>query len=289
VILGRVIEKVSGMTYGRFLKQRILDPIGMMHSAIGPGSEAGPRARGYTAFALGPLEPAAPEADGWMSAAGNLWASAPDVARWDLALIEGRMLRPASFRLMTSPRVLNHFRRTAYGCGLHLRQVEGELVLSHIGSISGFLSSNAIIPRTRSAVVLLANCEHLDPGAIHSTILELLLKDQKRPVATGVPKVQGPSPKEAALDFLHQMPSGRLNRQTLSEEFSAFLTDERLKAAAPRLKALGEPETIVVESVDERGGMEVATIQLAFKTAKLRGLLYRTPDGRIQQLLFRKY
>src|SRR5262249_36769285 len=198
------------------------------------------------------------------------------------------LLKPASFRLMTSSRVLNSFRRTGYGCGLSLRQVEGETVLAHVGSISGFQSTNAMVPRTRSAVVLLTNSEHLNSGAIHSTILPLRVKDQKQPVATDVPKVQGPSPKEAALDFLHQMQSGKLNREKLGEEFSVFLTDERVKAAAPRLKVLGEPEKVEVESIEERGGMEVASIQLAFKTTKLHGLLYRTPDATIQQLLFRK-
>ena len=38
----------------------------------------------------------------------------------------------------------------------------------------------------------------------------------------------------------------------------------------------------------ERGGMEVASIQITFKTAKLHGQLYRSPDGKIQQLFFRK-
>ena len=50
--------------------------------------------QGYTSFALGPLEPAEPEASGWLHAAGGLWASGPDLARWDLALMEGRVLKP---------------------------------------------------------------------------------------------------------------------------------------------------------------------------------------------------
>ena len=36
-----------------------------------------------------------PEGGGWLHAAGDLWASAPDLARWDLTLIEGRVLKPA--------------------------------------------------------------------------------------------------------------------------------------------------------------------------------------------------
>jgi hypothetical protein len=100
--------------------------------------------------------------------------------------------------------------------------------------------------------------------------------------------VNGPPPKEAALAFFREMQAGKVDRDRLGEEFGLFLTDERLRAAAPRLKALGEPDKIEVVQVYERGGMEVASIKFTFKTAVLGGLLYRTPDGKIQQLLFRK-
>jgi CubicO group peptidase (beta-lactamase class C family)/dienelactone hydrolase len=288
ILLGRVVEKVSGKPFGQFLTERILEPQGMKHSAFETGSSANGRARGYTSFALGSAEPAMPEASGWLYAAGGLWASAPDLARWDLALMEGRVLKPGSFRLMTSPRRLTTGSITDYGCGLSIRQVEKEAVLTHGGSISGFLSTNAMVPRTKSAVILLSNCEHLDSSSIHSTILKLLLKDQKATDAPEVPEVRGPAPKEAALDFLHQMQAGQVKRDRLGEEFSLFLTDDCVKAAVLRLKALGEPDEVEVVGVTERGGMEVASIRLTFKTAKLSGLLYRSPDGKIQQLLFHR-
>jgi CubicO group peptidase (beta-lactamase class C family) len=283
-----VVEKVSGRPFGRFLTERILEPLAMKHSAFEPDSSTNGRARGYTSFALGPAEPARPEASGWLYAAGGLWASASDLARWDIALMEGRVLEPGSFRLMTSPRLLTTGSIAKYGCGLGLTQVETEAVLTHGGAVSGFLSTNAMVPRTKSAVILLSNCEHLDAGAIHSAILNLQIKGQKAPDAPEVPKIHGPAPKDAALDFLHQMQAGRVKRDQLGEEFSVFLTDDRLQAAAPRLKALGEPDEVEVVSVGERGGMEVASIRFTFKTARLSGLLYRSPDGKIQQLLFRK-
>ena len=287
-LLGHVVAKVSGKPFGQFLKERILDPLGMTHSAFEPGPEMKGQTKGYTSFALGPLEPAEPEASGWLYAAGGLWASAPDLARWDLALMEGRVLKPESYRLMTTPRALKSGHTTGYGCGLNVRQIDGETVLTHGGAVSGFLSVNAMVPRTRSAVILLTNTEHLPADSLHSTILRLLLDDQKKQGTPNVPKVNGPSPKEAALDFLHQMQAGKVDRDKLGEEFGLFLTDERLQAAAPRLKALGEPEKVEVNGVSERGGMEVASIHFKFKTAELGGLLYRTPDGKIQQLLFRK-
>jgi D-alanyl-D-alanine carboxypeptidase len=237
---------------------------------------------------LGPLEPAEPEASGWLHAAGGLWATAPDLARWDLALMEGRIVKPASYRLMTTPRSLKSGHNTGYGCGLNVRRIDGETILAHGGAVSGFLSVNAMVPRTKSAVILLTNTEHLPADSLHSTILNLLLEDQKKQGTPHVPKVNGPSPIEAALSFFHQMQAGQVDRAKLGEEFGLFLTDDRLKAAAPRLKALGEPDKVEVVSVSERGGMEVASIHLTFKTAELGGLLYRTPDGKIQQLFFRK-
>lgn len=287
-LLGHVVTKVSGKPFGQFLKERILDPLGMTHSAFEPGPEIKGRTKGYTSFALGPLEPAEPEASGWLYAAGGLWASAPDLGRWDLALMGGRVLKPESYRIMTTPRALKSGHTTGYGCGLNVRQIGGETVLIHGGAVSGFLSVNALIPRTKSAVILLTNTEHLPADALHSTILRLLLDDHKKHGPLNVPRVNGPPPTEAALDFLHQMQAGKVDRGKLGEEFGLFLTDSRLQAAAPRLKALGEPDKVDVNGLYERGGMEVASIHFTFKTASLGGLLYRSPDGKIQQFLIRK-
>jgi D-alanyl-D-alanine carboxypeptidase len=287
-LLGHIVARVSGKPFGQFLKERILGPVGMTHSAFEPGPAVKRLTKGYTSFALGPLEPAEPEASGWLYAAGGLWASGPDLARWDLALMEGRVLKPESYRLMTTPRSLKNGHTTGYGCGLNVREIDGETVLAHGGAVSGFLSVNVMVPQTKSAVILLTNTEHLPADSLHSTILRLLLDDQKKQGSANVPRVKGPPPQEAALDFLHQMQAGKLDRDKLGEEFGLFVTDSRLQSAAPRLKVLGEPENVEVTRVYERGGMEVASIHFTFKTTVLGGLLYRTPDGKIQQFLIRK-
>ncbi len=283
-ILGRVVEKVSGEPFGTFLKKRILDPVGMKNSAFEPAAGSSGLARGYTPFALEGPKPAIPEADGWLYAAGGLWASAPDLARWDLALMEGRVLKPASLRLMTSPVMFTDGRVRDYGCGLTIRRSNGSIVLAHGGAISGFRASNTMVPSTHSAVVLLINDEQSEPG-LSQTILGLMARGES---PSDVPKVEGPAAKEVALDFFHQMQAGELDRTKLGEEFSVYLTDERIKAASPRLKALGEPEKAEALGSSERGGMEVCTIRLTFKSVVLKGPMYRSTDGKIQQLLFVK-
>jgi D-alanyl-D-alanine carboxypeptidase len=288
LLLGRVLEKVSQEPMGQLLQRRILGPLGMKHSMFEPNSDTAGLAHGYTSFALGPAEPAPQEADGWLHAAGGLWSSVTDLARWDLALMEGKVLKPESYRLLTTRRKLQNGKTKDYGCGMGVIDRDGETILTHSGAVSGFLAFNALIPRTKSAVILLTNSEHLDPASLHRTILTLLLKDQTDKEAPEIPKVSGPSAKETALDFFHQMQAGKVDRSKLGEEFSVYLSDERLRSSAPRLKALGEPDKIEVERRAERGGMEVTALRFTFKNAVLKALLYRTPDGKIQQLLFSK-
>jgi CubicO group peptidase (beta-lactamase class C family) len=288
LLLGRVVEKASKAPMSQFLRRRILEPLGMKHSVFDPGEDAAGMAHGYTSFALGPSEPALREAEGWLHAAGGLWASVADLARWDLALMEGKVLKPESYRLLTTRRKLHSGKTKDYGCGMGVIDRDGETVLTHSGAVSGFLAFNSLVPRTKSAVILLTNSEHLDPGSLHRTILTLLLKDQTDKEAPEVPKVLGPSAKDVALDFFHQMQTGKVDRSKLGEEFSVYLSDERLQSAAPRLKALGEPDKIEVQRTAERGGMEVTALRFTFKNTVLKASLYRTPDGKIQQLLFSK-
>jgi D-alanyl-D-alanine carboxypeptidase len=287
VLLGGIVAKVSGMPFGRFLEDRILHPLGMKHSAFEPATGMNGQARGHTSFALGPVEPATYESSGWLSAAGGLWASASDIALWDIALLNGLVLKPDSLRVMTSARTLLSGHSTGYACGLNVERRGGETVLSHGGAVSGFLATNAVIPRFKSAVVVLSNAEHCPPNAVQSMVLDLLLAELKKQANPHVPHVHGLAAKEAAAGFLHELQAGKVNRQNLGEEFNVLLTDERITGAGARLKALGEPEGVAVENIGERGGMEVASVRFTFKNATLEGLLYRTPDGKIQQLLLR--
>lgn len=281
VILGRVVEKVSGEPFGKFLERRILKPLGMDHTVFEPKAGGKGLAAGHTAFALGEPEATAPEGEGWLHAAGGLYSTAPDLMKWNLALMEGKVLRPASFQRMTAPRRLKNGKTETYGCGLGISQRSGETVLAHSGAVSGFLAYSAMVPRTKSSTILLTNGDYLDAGALQREILALLLKQE----GGSAPKVEGASPKEVALEMLHQMQTGALDRSKLSEELNHYLTDTKVRGAAARLAALGEPTRVEVENVSERGGMEVATIRFTFKAASAKALLYRSPDGKIQQFL----
>ena len=210
----------------------------------------------------------------------------PNLAKWDLALIDGKVLKAEAYKEMTTPRLLADKRSAGYGCGLSIAQQRGETVLTHGGEVNGFLAENGMVPRTRSAVVLLTNSQFGDPGGIFRTILNLTVNDGIG--AAKPPKVNGPSIREAGLEMLRGLQSGKLDRAKLGAEFSLFMNETRVKEASRRLQPLGEPTSTEVEGPRERGGMEVSTLHFSFGSTKLDGLLYRSPDGKVQEFLVSK-
>ena len=287
ILLGRVIEKVSGKSFAEFLTDRVLKPLGMEHTVFEPKDDHPGLAQGYMAFALGPPEPARREAAGWIHAAGGLYTTPSDLAKWNVALVSGKVLKPDSYRLMTQPRELADGRIRDYGCGIGVSRRRGEAVLRHSGAVSGFLTYNAALPRTKSCVVLMTNSEFMDAGDVHEPLFDLLVRDQA-PAGPDVPKIRGLSARDAALDMLRQLQRGAVKRDNLGEDYGEFLTDERVKGAKERLGPLGEPTKTEVDPPSERGGMEVVTVHFTFKDKKLKGLMYRTPDGKVQEYLIYK-
>lgn len=281
LIAGRIIERVSGQPFGDFLGQRIFKPLGMTRSSL-VAKDLAEVATGHTAFALGETEVAAPEAEGWLQAAGGAYATAEDLTKWDVGLADRTILKQASYDVMTSPRKLASGAPVTYACGLAVTQPDGETLLQHNGAVSGFLAWNAILPRTRSAVVFLSNSDHIDAHWIHSTIVSLLMKAEN---GKTIPAIAGQPPAEVARELFKGMQKGTVDRSKLGEAFSQYMSDARLKTAAPRLAMLGDIERIDEESFGERGGAENATLRLRFKTTTVRAILHRSPDGKVQQFL----
>jgi CubicO group peptidase (beta-lactamase class C family) len=260
------------------LDQRVFAPLGMRHTTVGPPPPSAAPATGHIAFALGAPESTVPEQAGWLFGAGDIWSSASDLARWDLGFMDGKVLSEAARSYMTTPHVTTDGRRTAYGCGVGVSEKSGELVLKHSGEVEGFLAYNALVPRTRSAVVLLSNHMQNDPGEIHEKLLQLVLDDPAR-----IPVVQGPPAADAARALILQMQQGKVDRTNLGPELNAYFNDRHLAEAATRLRALGDPAVTVVR-LRERGGMEVAILEVAFPRRTVEAWMFRTPDGKIHQL-----
>lgn len=282
ILLGRVVEKVSGESFGAFLTRRLFKPLGMAHTAYELEPSDARLALGYTTFALSDPEPVAPEAKGWAGAAGAIYSTPGDLAKWDLSLLDGLVVKPGSYALMTAPRTLTGGKISEYGCGLSVRLQSGRQVVAHNGAVSGFATSSAMIPSTRSAVIMTCNREG-GLGALPGQVLALLLKD-----SANVPAVQGPPAADLAKALFAQLQSGKVDRSMFAEEFNLYLTSGKLAGTARRLKPYGAPRAAEMISRNERGGMEVSSTRLTFKSGILRAEIYRRPDGIIEQFFVSK-
>lgn len=279
LILGGVVEKVTGKPFAEVLSERILKPLGLRHTRYEPARGGPGMATGYTSFGLAAPIPATPEAKGWVGSAGGLWSTPTDLLAWDLALIDGKVLAPESYRVLTTPRRLADGRSSGYGCGMGVNDRGDALVLSHGGAVSGFVAQNVIIPATRSAVVLLANTDFGAVDQIQEAIVAELMPH------VDVPTIHGPPALAAAKAFLAGLAEGTVDRSTLGEDFDTYLTPEMVRAARDAFAAAGPLSDIRVVGTRERGAMEVAIIRFKLGDTEAQALMYRTPDGKIQEFL----
>jgi CubicO group peptidase (beta-lactamase class C family) len=280
LIMGRVVEKVSGQSFGSFLANHIFRPLQLTRTAYEPTPSGSDMARGYTSFALAPPIAADPEAAGWAGAAGAIWSTPTDLLTWDRSLLENTLLSPASYRTLTTPQRLTDGRSSGYGCGESVNDRGQAVTFSHGGAVSGFVAQNTVIPSTRSALVVLSNSDFSPVGALHQELLAKLLP------SVDIPVVRGQSALDAAKKFLSELEQGTVDRSTISPDFDAYLTSEKVAAARRALNALGRIANVRVVGRGERGGLEVATVLFDVGATSARGLMYRTPDGKLEEFLF---
>lgn len=282
LILGKAIEAASGTSISAFMRDRIFTPRGMTRTAFDRVPNDTNMATGYTSYALADPTTVAPEAQGWIDAAGAIWSTPTDLLAWDLALMDGNVLSPASYAKLTTPLVLTDGRETTYGCGLSVQRTGNALVYSHGGGIAGIVTQNVMIPSTRSGIVTLANAEFAATGEIIAALTAKLTPQ------VDVPKIDGPSALDAARTFLTSVESGSMDRSTLGDDFNALLTDEHLAKDRASLAAHGKVTDVVVIRTVERGGMEVATVDYKVGPTLARTAMYRSLDGKIQQFLMNR-
>lgn len=161
ILLGAIIEKASGMTYARFVEQRIFVPLKMLDTAYeGHGTSEAPRAVGHSTTATG-FRLATPMSMTLPYAAGAIVSTVDDLARWDAAVTAGKLLKPASWQRAFTVHTLANGKTTGYGYGWHLDTMQGSERIAHGGGIPGFSAYAMRLPREKVFVAVLANNDRL--------------------------------------------------------------------------------------------------------------------------------
>ena len=160
VLLGYLIEKISGQTYDKFVQENIFTPLGMKDSGYDSNSAIVlRRASGYSPSDKGSVN------TGYIDmsipfSAGSLYSTTEDLLRWEQGLFGGKVLSPASLQKMTTP-----FKHD-YACGLGVSDVKGHKLIEHGGGIEGFNTQLSYYPDDKLTVVVLGNLNGSAPGEI---------------------------------------------------------------------------------------------------------------------------
>lgn len=179
VLLGALIEQVTGKSWHEAIVERISRPLGLATIAYGEDSAAlAATVRGYAAGENG-VEIAQPIHMSVPHGAGGLVGSVEDLAKWARALHHGRVVTPALYQEMIRRTRLPDGTEHAYGMGLANAEVRGRAGIGHGGNINGFATDSLYLPEQDLFVAVFANQERaaVDPPTLLRRIAALALGD----------------------------------------------------------------------------------------------------------------
>ncbi len=157
VLLSYIVETVTGLSFGQFMRRRLFEPLGMTRSsllherAILPG-----RASDYRAGPHG-IERAEFESFTWYRGSGALASTVADLARLEAGIFGNRILSERLFARMVEPVRLADGSTYPYGLGWGVADYFGHGVHHHTGGIQGFRGEYLRLPDDGLAVMVLAN------------------------------------------------------------------------------------------------------------------------------------
>ncbi|MFJ8581991.1 serine hydrolase domain-containing protein [Micromonospora sp. NPDC093277] len=282
-LLGGVLERITGTPWAELLRERILEPLGMLRTTYHPTE---PYARGYVVHPWHDTLREEPRTDtGAMAPAGQLWSTVTDLARWAAFLADPApdVLAPATLAEMCSPVVIDDANtwRSGRGLGLGLHR-EGERVyVGHGGSMPGYVATVEVHRPSRTGVVGFANSYGFRTGSLGALGLRVLttVLDAEPVAAAQWRPATAPPPAEVAeltgrwwwmgtaLDLSWDTDSGRLVAHRRGIEVTRFAPEGRDHWRGHGGEEDGEILTVLRDQTGQPVALDIATF-----------VFTRTPD-----------
>jgi CubicO group peptidase (beta-lactamase class C family) len=173
ILLGAIIEEITGMTYAEYVDAQIFKPLGMHQSYYGSNAKLIPnRASGYSNGEDGLVNAA------YMSmtlpyAAGSLISTVEDLFKWNSAVFGGKLVSKESLEKAHTPFILNDGSATNYGYGWLIEEFMGARNITHGGGIFGFLTQGIYLPDEEVYVAVFSNCNCKSPNSAANRMVAL--------------------------------------------------------------------------------------------------------------------
>jgi CubicO group peptidase (beta-lactamase class C family) len=256
ILLGFVIESVSGQSYAEFVQQNIFAPLGMNDSGYDSNSAIiERRASGYTNNGKTFLN-----ADfvhmSIPHAAGALYSTTADLLRWQRGLYGNKLLRPESVRKMMTPF------KDGYALGITIGESDNRKFVRHGGGIEGFNTELVYYPDTQITIAALSNVNGSGPSQIVSKL---------GPMAHGANVTLTSERKEIAV------PAETLKKYVGTYSIAPNVTVMvRLDGNQLTTQVSGQPKTPAFAESETRFFLKVVDAQFEFSSG---------PEGKVTHLM----
>ena len=181
LLLGYIIEDLTGLTYQQAVRQYIFNPLQMHNSGFDYTQlNNQQKATGYLQL-VDEMNTPAPGIDSTISfASGSIYTTTADLYKFQQGMQSYAIISKSTLEKASTPFMNN------YGYGFEIDSVAGKRIIGHSGSIHGFVSNLVWVPGENTVVILLNNATSPHLGKITQNIISLLY-DQ--PYELPVPKV----------------------------------------------------------------------------------------------------
>lgn len=282
ILLGIIIEKVSGENYFDFLEENIFRPAGMRSTrGTDPKIVIGRRANGYV-WTGKDWENRPVLSPHIAFSAGSIVSTTGDIAKWDAALRSGKILKKETLETMRTPTRLNDGGRAPfdYGLGWFVDVLNGRRRVQHDGGTPGFSSIMQQYPEDRLTVIVLTN--HAD------TILETFASEIAE---SYLPALRSKKPAVVDPTGFHEETFRALLKGEIESARFSLAMRLHLRSATGRglfgwYSSLGEFKGLRLTGTEKDGTLDVFRYEADFSTNKYRFTFKTGATGRIAQILY---
>jgi D-alanyl-D-alanine carboxypeptidase len=156
-LIGAIIEKVTGKSYEQFLRESILQPLGLTHTQFINNTKVIPGLVNGYELTDGEIRKAGMMSYSYLHAAGGMCTNIDDLAKWNNALFAGQVISPASLVGCLTPQKLNSGESSGMGMGWFAGTLYGRPYVYHGGGIYGFVNHTLFLPEENIYVAFLRN------------------------------------------------------------------------------------------------------------------------------------
>lgn len=284
-LLGRIVEKVSGMPLAQYEAAHIFKPAGMNETAVAHAANPQNAAPGFeiAGSVLGTFGTTDPS---WYYAVGDIVSTASDIARFDIALLGGKLVTPATLKRMMQPAP---FRSTVAanwqdGLGFFLAKFGTEQLAGHHGGETGFRADNELLPARRLAIVILGNGTYETGTVLKAALAGLFPQAAAYQTAHPAPAPPDPAPNVTlqSAAFIRELMTGKTTPSTLTPAMNAGLTPAILDSFKTLAASYGSLRSLTFLTKGYSSGYTTYTYKAAFANGKVvYPLVVYDKDGKI--------